>query len=207
MCTEANTFGFESTDSTGFDSTYCGPFPQPVYAFDGVVPSHQPAATPSFSPGPGPEPAGSAPNGSPAARGADLAAGRPVTGSSEVNAGQGAANAVDGDPDTYWESANNAFPQTLTVDLGSATAVRSVVLKLPPAAAWQARSQTVALAGSSDGSAFAVVVAAKAYAFDPATANSVTITVPATSLRYLRLTFTANTGWPAAQVASVEVYQ
>ena len=55
-------------------------------------------------------------------------------------------NAVDGDPNTYWESANGAFPQWFQVDLGSATSVGSVVMKLP--ASWGARTQTLTLAGS-----------------------------------------------------------
>jgi hypothetical protein len=34
----------------------------------------------------------------------------------------------------------------------------------------------------------------------------VTITFPATSQRYLRLNFTANTGWPAGQASELQVY-
>jgi hypothetical protein len=41
---------------------------------------------------------------------------------------------------------------------------------------------------------------------DPDTGNAVTISFPATSARELTLTFTANTGWPAAQVSEFEVY-
>ncbi len=42
-------------------------------------------------------------------------------------------NAVDGNQATYWESVNNAFPQWLQVDLGSAVRVNRVVLKMPTA--------------------------------------------------------------------------
>ena len=44
-----------------------------------------------------------------------------------------AANAVDGDTGTYWESMDNAFPQYFQVDLGSTQAVGRLVLDLPPA--------------------------------------------------------------------------
>ncbi|MEU5365361.1 discoidin domain-containing protein [Streptomyces sp. NPDC005925] len=115
--------------------------------------------------------------------------------------------AVDGDANTYWESANNAFPQALTVDLGSAQPVRRLVLKLPPAQAWQARTETLSVQGSTDGSAYSTVVASKGYRFDPATGNTVTVNLPGgTNLRHLRLHVTANTGWPAAQLGEMEAY-
>ncbi|MGW7263938.1 discoidin domain-containing protein [Streptomyces sp. NPDC054842] len=136
----------------------------------------------------------------------NLAKGRPATasGSQDVYT---PGKAVDGDATTYWESANNAFPQSWTVDLGSAQGVRRAVLKLPPAAAWQARTQTLSVQGSTDGSAYATVVAPQDYRFDPASGNTVTVSLPSgTNLRYLRLHVTANTGWPAAQFSEVEAY-
>lgn len=136
----------------------------------------------------------------------NLAVGRQATatGSQDVYT---PSKAVDGDANTYWESANHAFPQAFTVDLGSAQAVRRLVLKLPPAQAWQTRTQTLSVQGSSDGSAYSTVVAAKDYRFDPATGNTVTVNLPTgTNLRHLRLHVTANTGWPAAQLSEVEAY-
>ncbi|MEG8278989.1 discoidin domain-containing protein [Streptomyces sp. AHA2] len=138
--------------------------------------------------------------------GRNLAKGRPVTatGSQDVYT---PGKAVDGDANTYWESANRAFPQSLTVDLGSTQAVRRLVLKLPPQDAWQARTQTLSVLGSRDGSAWTTVAAAKEHRFDPATGNTVTVALPAgTGLRHLRLQVTANTGWPAAQFSEVEAY-
>ncbi|WP_326948942.1 hypothetical protein OG439_09175 [Amycolatopsis sp. NBC_01307] len=44
------------------------------------------------------------------------------------------------------------------------------------------------------------------YVLDPAQGNNVTITVPCTNRRYLRLTCTGNTGWPAGQIARFEAY-
>ncbi|MBQ0825747.1 discoidin domain-containing protein [Streptomyces tagetis] len=134
----------------------------------------------------------------------NLALGRPATatGSQDVYT---PGKAVDGDANSYWESANNAFPQALTVDLGSAQPVRRLVLKLPPQSVWQARTQTLSVQGSTDGSAYSTLVASKEYRFDPASGNTVTIPVNGT-VRHLRLHVTGNTGWPAAQFSEVEAY-
>ncbi|MFF5301793.1 discoidin domain-containing protein [Streptomyces sp. NPDC013161] len=137
----------------------------------------------------------------------NLAKGRPATatGSQDVYT---PGKAVDGDANTYWESANNAFPQAWTVDLGSNQAVRRLVLKLPPSSAWGARTQTLSVLGSTDGSAYSTVVGSTGYRFDPATGNTVTVALPSgTNLRYVRLNVTANSGWPAAQFSEVEAYQ
>jgi hypothetical protein len=136
----------------------------------------------------------------------NLAKGRPATasGSQDVYT---PGKAVDGDANSYWESANNAFPQSWTVDLGSAEPVRRLVLKLPPQSAWQARTQTVTVLGSTDGSTYTTVVGAQGYRFDPATGNTVTVTLPGATVRYLRLSVSANTGWPAGQFSEVEAYR
>ncbi|WP_449339243.1 discoidin domain-containing protein [Streptomyces chartreusis] len=150
-----------------------------------------------------PQPGQSNPDPDPAR---NLAKGRPATatGSQDVYT---PGKAVDGDANSYWESGNNAFPQSLTVDLGSREAVRRLVLKLPPSSAWGARTQTVTVLGSTDGSNFSTVVGATGYRFDPATGNTVTVALPGgTGLRHLRLSVSANTGWPAAQFSEVEAY-
>ncbi|MET7683546.1 discoidin domain-containing protein [Streptomyces sp. NPDC005423] len=142
----------------------------------------------------------------PADPNANLAKGRPATatGSQDVYT---PGKAVDGDANSYWESTNNAFPQALTVDLGSAQTVRRLVLKLPPSWAWGARTQTLSVLGSTDGSGYATVVGSTGYRFDPASGNTVTVALPSgTNLRYLRLNVTANTGWPAGQFSEVEAY-
>jgi hypothetical protein len=85
--------------------------------------------------------------------------------------------------------------------------VRRLVLKLPPSPDWGARTQTIAVLGSTDGSSFSTVAGPRDYRFDPASGNTVTVNLPGdTSLRWLRLTVTANTGWPAGQLSEVEVY-
>ncbi|MEV0718553.1 discoidin domain-containing protein [Asanoa sp. NPDC050611] len=135
----------------------------------------------------------------------NLAAGRPTTETSHVQT-YASGNTVDGNTNTYWESANNAFPQSVTVDLGANASISRVVLKLPPAAAWATRTQTVAVLGSTNGSSFTTLAGAAGRTFNPASGNTATITFPATSQRHVRLTFTGNTGWPAGQLAEFEVY-
>ncbi|GAA3848700.1 discoidin domain-containing protein [Streptomyces coacervatus] len=136
----------------------------------------------------------------------NLAKGRPATatGSQDVYT---PGKAVDGDANSYWESTNNAFPQAWTVDLGSSYAVRRLVLKLPPSSAWGARTQTITVLGSTDGSNYSTAVGSADYRFDPASGNTATVSLPAsTNLRYLRLSVSANTGWPAGQFSEVEAY-
>jgi len=136
----------------------------------------------------------------------NLAKGRPATatGSQDVYT---PGKAVDGDANSYWESTDNAFPQSWTVDLGASYAVRRLVLKLPPSTAWGPRTQTITVLGSTDGTAYSTVVGAGDYRFDPATGNTATVSLPAsTGLRYLRLSVSANTGWPAGQFSEVEAY-
>jgi hypothetical protein len=133
----------------------------------------------------------------------DLARGRPATASSQVQA-YGPGNAVDGDAGSYWESANNAFPQWIQVDLGSAVPVGRAVLRLP--SSWGARTQTLAISGSTDGSTFTTLAGAAGRAFSPASGNTVTVGFPATATRYLRVTTTANSGWPAGQLSALEAY-
>ncbi|HEV7974684.1 discoidin domain-containing protein [Amycolatopsis sp.] len=136
----------------------------------------------------------------------NLALGKPTSESSHTQ-NYGSGNVTDGNADSYWESANNAFPQWVQVDLGAATGVKRLVLTLPPATAWAARSQTVAVQGSTNGSTFTTLAAAASYSFNPSSGNQATITLPATaSTRYLRLTFTANTGWPAAQLSELRAH-
>ncbi|MDX6207096.1 MAG: hypothetical protein QOF39_3153, partial [Frankiales bacterium] len=137
------------------------------------------------------------------ASGTNLAAGR-ATSASTTNSSYVSGNVTDADATTYWESASNAFPQWVQVDLGSAQSVGKVTLKLP--ASWGSRTETLSVQGSTDGTTFSTFVGAAGYAFDPATANTVNITLPTTTLRYLRINVTGNTGWPAAQLSDLEVF-
>ncbi|MEU8271498.1 discoidin domain-containing protein [Sphaerisporangium sp. NPDC049002] len=138
------------------------------------------------------------------AAGPNLASGKAASASSYADVYQ-AANVNDGNPATYWESANNAFPQWVQVDLGSAVSVNSVVLKLPPSTSWATRTETLVVQGSTNGT-FSDIVGSAGYTFNPATGNTVTINFTATTARYVRLNITGNTGWPAGQISEFEVY-
>ncbi|MDX6345231.1 MAG: hypothetical protein QOF84_21, partial [Streptomyces sp.] len=133
----------------------------------------------------------------------NLAAGKATSESSHADV-YASSNVTDGNQGTYWESANNALPQWVQVDLGSAQSASSVVLQLP--ATWGARNQTLSLSGSTDGAAFTTIKSSATYTFDPTTNNTVTLTFTATTQRYFRVNITANTGWPAGQISEFQIW-
>jgi hypothetical protein len=135
----------------------------------------------------------------------NLALNQPVTASGYTQ-NYVPANAVDGNTSTYWESTDNDFPQWFQVDLGSATSVSRIVMDLPPSTAWSTRTQTITVQGSTDGSTYTTLAASAGYTFDPSTGNTATITFASSSVRYIKLTFTANTGWPAGQLSELQVF-
>ncbi|OZV83869.1 xylosidase [Micromonospora echinospora] len=135
----------------------------------------------------------------------DLARGRP-TATSSHSQGYVSGHVVDGDAHSYWESAGGAFPQWVQVDLGTATSVGRLVLGLPPSTAWSARTQTLSVLASSDGSTWRTIVAPAGRVFDPAAGNQMAVTFAATTARYVRIQVTGNTGWPAGQLSRLEVY-
>jgi len=136
----------------------------------------------------------------------DLALNRPVTASSYTQS-YVPANAVDGNTSTYWESVDGTWPATFSVDLGATTTLGSVVIDLPPSSAWQTRTQTLSVLGSTDDSTWTTLVASATYTWNPATGNTVTITLPSgTSERYVELSFTANSVQNGAQMSELELF-
>jgi hypothetical protein len=117
-------------------------------------------------------------------------------------------NATDGNTGSYWESTNHAFPQSITIDLGSVQSISRVVLTLPPDAAWTTRVQTITVLTSTDGTAFSTAQPSAGYTFDPTAKNIVTVPLGSGPVRarYVRLTVSNNTGWPAAQFSEIEVF-
>jgi hypothetical protein len=115
-----------------------------------------------------------------------------------------AADTTDGSQHSYWEGPAGSFPQWVQVDLGSRTDVDRVVLKLP--STWEARTETLSIQGSGDGSAFSTLSSSAARSFSPSRTNTVGIDVAADDIRYVRVHVTANTGWNAAQLSEIEVY-
>ncbi|MFF1508540.1 CARDB domain-containing protein [Streptomyces sp. NPDC058326] len=138
-----------------------------------------------------------------AAAAPNLALGRTVT-AGGAHGAYPTGNVTDGSQQSYWEGPAGSFPQWVQIDLGAGTRVDGVVLKLPTA--WEARSQTVAVLGSTDGDTFTTLAAPQSRAFTPSSANTVTHALTSTTVRYLRIQVTANTGWNAAQLSEVEVY-
>jgi hypothetical protein len=136
----------------------------------------------------------------------DLALNAAVTASSSTQT-YVASNAVDGNTSTYWEGTNGAWPTTFTVNLGASKALGSIVLDLPPSAAWGTRTQTLSVLGSTDGSSYSTLVSSATYTFNPSTGNTVSIPLPSgTSDQYVRLSFTANSVQNGAQASEVAVY-
>jgi hypothetical protein len=137
----------------------------------------------------------------------NLALGEPATASSDYQ-NYVPANVTDGNTSTYWESSDGAaYPQTITVNLGSAQTLGSITLDLPPATDWSTRTETLSVLGSTNGSSFTQIAASAGYTFNPATGNTVTISLPSgTSAQYVQLSFTANTGWPAAQLSEFQIF-
>lgn len=140
-----------------------------------------------------------------AAGGPNLAQGKAATASSS-NGPYGAGNVTDGNAGSYWESANNAFPQWVQVDLGGSVAIDQVKLKLPPPADWATRTQTLSVQGSTNNSTWSTLSGSAGRVFNPGTGNTVTIDFTAATVRWVRITVTGNTGWPAGQLSEIEVY-
>ncbi|MFH9265024.1 CARDB domain-containing protein [Streptomyces sp. NPDC017546] len=138
-----------------------------------------------------------------AAEATDLARGKPVVASGS-HGGFSAANANDGNVNSYWES--NGLPADLTVKLGADADLESVVVKLNPDPIWGSRTQDIQVLGrTQDGTAFTSLRARAGYAFHPA-GNQNTVTIPvAGRVADLQLRFFANTGAPGAQIGEIQV--
>jgi hypothetical protein len=137
----------------------------------------------------------------------NLALNQPVTASSDYES-YVPSNLTDGNTSTYWESTDGAaYPQTITVNLGSAQSIGSITLDLPPATAWSTRTETLSVLSSTNDTTFSQIVASAGYTFNPSTGNTVTISLPSrTSAQYVQLNFTGNTGWDAAQLSEFQIY-
>jgi F5/8 type C domain/Pectate lyase superfamily protein/Abnormal spindle-like microcephaly-assoc'd, ASPM-SPD-2-Hydin len=136
----------------------------------------------------------------------DLALNQPATASSYTQ-NYVPANAVDGNTSTYWEGTNGAWPTTFTVNLGASKALGSIVVDLPPSSAWNTRTQTFSVLGSTNGSSYTTLVGSATYTFNPATGNTVTIKLPSgTSDQYVQLSFTANSVQNGAQISELDVF-
>ncbi|HEV2634940.1 MAG TPA: hypothetical protein VGX23_07310 [Actinocrinis sp.] len=91
--------------------------------------------------------------------------------------------------------------------LGASDSVSSVVVNLPPSSSWGSRTQTFSVLGSTNGSTYSTLVGSATYTFNPATGNTVSITLPAgTSDRYVQPSFTANNVQNGAQLSEFQIF-
>ncbi|MFJ5778818.1 CARDB domain-containing protein [Streptomyces sp. NPDC093094] len=133
----------------------------------------------------------------------NLALGRTATAGGTLG-GYPASNVTDGSQASYWEGPSGSFPQWVQVDLGTQVPLDRLALKLPTG--WEARSESLAVLGSTDGNSFSTLVAGQARGFDPSAANTVNIDLPAATARFVRVQVASNSGWNAAQLSELEVY-
>ena len=162
-----------------------------------AVPSHAPARTTA-----------AAPSFPTAAPNVNLALGRHVTVSSTMG-NFVASNATNGNVNSYWESKDgSAFPQTLTVDLGTVTTVGRFDFQLPTPSDWNERTQTFTILGSTNGTDFFTIRGSATYTFNAnsPSADATSLTVSPVHARYIKLDFTATHGWPAAQMGELDVF-
>ncbi|SMF37279.1 discoidin domain-containing protein [Streptomyces sp. Amel2xC10] len=174
--------------------------------------SASPGPSASASPAPTPKQAhrrthAASPSPVPSPRGdVNLALHKPVVAGSHTQ-DYVPSNASDGDSNTYWEATSNLFPQSFQIDLGSPVDIRTIAMDLPPVAYWNQRSQTISVEGSTDGSDWTTLAPATSYFFDATQGNTATATLAsAPRTRYVRLLFTANSGWPAAQLSELRIF-
>ena len=93
------------------------------------------------------------------------------------------------------------------MNLGAVHSLSSLVIDLPPSSAWQTRTQTLSVLGSTNGSSYSTLVGSATYTWNPSTGNTVTIALPSgTSDQYVELSFTANSVQNGAQASELEVF-
>lgn len=107
-----------------------------------------------------------------------------ITDVTAASSGTASSRIHDGDPESGWRS-SAAGPQWAQLDLGRATSISGVTLRLPTKSA---RTQTLAVQGSYDATGFATLAGTKAYQF--ASGKAVKISFGPTMTRFVRVQFT-----------------
>ena len=125
----------------------------------------------------------------------NLAAFKPASASSAINAGGDAHFATDGDPKTRWESAWSD-PQTLTVDLENAYTLKKIVLNWENAAA-----KNYALELSTDGAIWT-----QAATVEDGKPGLKTFDLDGVKARYIRVSGTARTTGYGYSLFEIEAY-
>jgi hypothetical protein len=119
-------------------------------------------------------------------------------------------NVVDENIDSYWE-AQPGFPQNLTIDLGSVHGIGRIELYLPNQPNWNSRNETIEILGSGTNPAGTdfTILGSHDYHFDandPNNRDHVSVSFAPAKTRWITLRFTANSGWPDAQLSEIQVY-
>lgn len=119
-----------------------------------------------------------------------------------------ARKATDGlaEGPSYWEGKSDSYPNTVTVDLEENTTIHAIRVCLSPMTIWAKRTQTFLVEISNDDVTYTELVPMKMYTFDPNTGNEVQLHFDEIEVRYVRLTFTENSGASGGQVAELEIY-
>ena len=115
--------------------------------------------------------------------------------------------ANDGDRNTtsYWEGAGSGNDE-LTIELKKTYTIHTVRLSVNPATIWGARTQTLSISVSEDGKDYKEILPSKEYDYDPKTGNEITLPFDPVKARYVKATFTKNTGAKGGQVAEFEIF-
>ncbi|MFI9025508.1 discoidin domain-containing protein [Streptomyces sp. NPDC053560] len=104
---------------------------------------------------------------------------------SSAQQGHGAAQALDGDPSTYWQSAKSKRPQWVQADLGATRRLDQVTLRLPGNGS--APAQAFTLQGSTNGKDFTDLTQVQRHRLGGSGKRSVTFTLGTTATRYVRV--------------------
>ncbi len=107
---------------------------------------------------------------------------------------------------SYWEGKPKSYPNIITLDLEEGYTIHTLRICLSPMSIWGKRTQDLSVSISSDNETFTEIVPTKQYTFDPDRGNEVQIKLDNIEARYVQLTFTANSGAAAGQIAEFEVY-
>ena len=138
-----------------------------------------------------------------------------IVDSTEHNDVYNVQKVVDGDPTgtSYYES--KSLPAHIVIDLGDLYKLQKVVLSVPPALTWGARTQKITLLASDSALAydakkteFKVIKEETPYLFDPTTGNRNIIDLDGTACRYLKLVISSNdaSGNYGAQLSEISAY-
>ena len=138
--------------------------------------------------------------------GVNLAGGKSVD-AGEVTEVYAAANVVDGDLTSYWES--KGVPAEITIDLDNVYTIQTVGVRLNPAPIWESRTQTFEILVSADGGAFTVAAPDTRYEFNPDSGNIVRVDFDPVQAQFVKLVFSSKSSGRSngAQAAEILVFE